>query len=160
MKCRAVALSFVLTVTAPLACKPDVGAVVDSAVTGFVVAAPVGGADVTAYAVDDNGRRKEAVGSTKSEPDGTFSVDIGGQFGPTLVCASHGTYAEEASGGIVDVGPNELCALIDDQKLGQTTAESRGHAAHEPAGRASRLPTSTPTPRRPRLPRRSAPRLG
>lgn len=104
-------------------CGPQVGAAVEGKVAGRVIKGPVAGALVTAFAVDSAGRRAERVGDGASEDDGAFAVTIGAYKGALLVCATSGTYVEEATGGLVQLGPNELCALVEDHELGR---ESNG----------------------------------
>lgn len=102
-------------------CQPNVGDPVRGSIAGAVVKGPVAGAEIVAYAVDLRGRRDKEVGQAESGADATFTIDVGGHFGPALVCAKGGTFVEEATGGLVSVGPNELCALVDDQTLGEAT---------------------------------------
>ncbi|MBI1948549.1 MAG: hypothetical protein HYS27_22875 [Deltaproteobacteria bacterium] len=112
----------VLLVIALAGCQPNVGEPVRGSISGAVVKGPVAGATLVAYSVDARGRRAKEVGSAKSAGDATFTIDVGGHFGPTLACAKDGTFVEEATGGLVSLGPNELCALIDEQKLGEPTS--------------------------------------
>ncbi|MBI1944650.1 MAG: hypothetical protein HYS27_03080 [Deltaproteobacteria bacterium] len=115
---RALALSLVPLVVLT-ACQPDVGELVEGSIGGRVVKGPVAAADVTAYAVTDAGRRGEVIATATAAEDGTYQLNVGGHFGPTLVCARRGRYTEEATGGLVDLGPNELCALVDEQALAE-----------------------------------------
>ena len=103
------------------ACQPNVGDPVAGSIAGLVVKGPVDGAAVTAFAVNDNGARGKELATGETDAGGAFKLDVGGHFGPTLVCARAGTFQEEATGGLVSLGPNELCALVDDQKLAEPT---------------------------------------
>ena len=48
-------------------------------------------------------------------------MDVKGHAGGALVCATGGTYVEESTGGLVQLGATELCALVDDHELGAAT---------------------------------------
>src|ERR1043166_5327981 len=78
-------------------CTPNVAGVAKTTVARVVVAGPVNGARVAAYEVNTLGRRGKEVASAKTGDDGTFTIDVKDHFGPTLVCAEGGTYAEEAT---------------------------------------------------------------
>ena len=121
MSRRFVLASSALIVSVLSACQPNVGDAVEGSISGTVVKGPVSAATVTAFSVTKEGRREKELGSTTSADDGTFTLPIGGHFGPTLVCAKAGTFTEEATGGLISQGPNELCALVDDQKLAEAT---------------------------------------
>lgn len=104
-------------------CLPQVGAPLEGTIAGRVVKGPVGAAQVTAYATSDSGRRAAALGTATTEVDGSFVVNIGGHFGPTVVCADGGTFLDEATGAVIALGDNELCALVDNLELGGNTAD-------------------------------------
>jgi hypothetical protein len=99
-------------------CTPEVGAVKSASVAGRVLKGPVSDATVTAYSVDEKGRRDKDLATAKTDADGAFVVDIAGHSGPLLVCAQGGLYTEESTGSLVQVGPGELCRLIDNVELG------------------------------------------
>ncbi|MDP2341503.1 MAG: hypothetical protein Q8O67_11115 [Deltaproteobacteria bacterium] len=91
--------------------------------TGRVVKGPVAGAAVEVFAIDADGRRTGApVGKATTDDAGAFSAAVGGHAGAALVCARQGTYVEEATGGLVQLAGNELCALVDNHELGKETA--------------------------------------
>lgn len=103
-------------------CTPPVGEAVQGKVEGTVIKGLVSGGAVTAFAVNEHGRRTEIVGNATTDEGGAFSLSLGGHSGPTLVCATGGSYTEEATGGLVQLGVTELCALVDDLELGKTTS--------------------------------------
>jgi hypothetical protein len=109
------------TVSFAVGCPPQTGGVAQGKITGSVIKGPVSGASVTAFAVDDNGRRAAELGTAEADEAGAFSLTVGPHSGPTLVCATGGIYTEEATGGLVQLGTNELCSLIDDHTLGGTS---------------------------------------
>ena len=111
-----------LAVLSALSCAPSVGDPVDGTISGTVVKGPVAASNVQAFSVSPGGRRDAAVGEGRTDDGGSFTLNLGGHFGPTLVCAKGGAFTEEATGGLVDLGPNELCALIDAQELGGATS--------------------------------------
>lgn len=123
MKFRIAALAAALSLTfSNCTCTPPVGEAVQGKVEGTVVKGLVSGSAVTAFAVNEDGRRTDTLGSATTDEAGAFSMSIGGHSGPTLVCATAGTYTEEATGGLVELGAGELCALVDDHELGKTTS--------------------------------------
>lgn len=116
---RLVALCAVATA---LACQPNVGEVVEGSIAGVVIKGPVASASVAAFAFLPGARRSAELATATTADDGTFTLPLGGHFGPTLVCAKGGAFTEESTGGLVDLGPNELCALVDNQELATSTA--------------------------------------
>src|SRR5688500_12200194 len=111
---RTLASCFGLVLTIALsACEPNVGDVVEGSIAGIVVKGPVAASEVTVFSVSASGRRDAELASATTDPAGTCTVGVGGHFGPALVCARNGTFTEEATGGLVSLGSNELCALID-----------------------------------------------
>ncbi|MCC7075066.1 MAG: carboxypeptidase regulatory-like domain-containing protein [Deltaproteobacteria bacterium] len=121
MSRRRVLVLGLVSLSATAACQPDVGELVEGSITGRVVKGPVAAAEVTAYALTDTGRRGASVATATASEDGAYQLNVGGHFGPTLVCARGGHYTEEATGGLVDLGENELCALVDEQALAEPT---------------------------------------
>lgn len=99
-------------------CSPAVGAEKSGSIAGFVLKGPVSGATITAFSVDEKGRRDDELGTAETDDLGAFVVDVAGHAGPTLVCSSQGVYTEESTGGLVQAGPVELCRLIEDFELG------------------------------------------
>ena len=113
--------TFLVTAAALAGCPPQTGGVAQGSISGTVIKGPVTGATVTAFAVDEAGRRAKKLGTAESAADGTFTVSVTGQSGPTLLCAAAGTFVDEATGGIVQLGEQGLCALVDNQELGAKT---------------------------------------
>ena len=107
-----------ITLTDCGGCSPAVGAEKSGSIAGLVLKGPVSGATITAFSVDDKGRRDDELGTTKTDDVGAFVVDVAGHSGPTLVCSAGGVYVEESTGGLVQAGPVELCRLIEDFELG------------------------------------------
>lgn len=107
-----------LSITGCSGCSPAVGAEKSGSIAGLVLKGPVSGATITAFSVDDKGRRDDELGTAETDDTGAFVVDVAGHSGPTLVCSAQGVYVEESTGGLVQAGPVELCRLIDDFELG------------------------------------------
>lgn len=103
----------------PAACAPLVGDPVAGSVSGVVtVGNGVAEAQVTAYRVDDDGRRSVPLGSARSESDGAFTIGVGAHTGALLVCATGGRFVDLATGLVVAQGAHELCALVPAFALG------------------------------------------
>lgn len=117
-------LATAAAVVALVGCPPETGGVAQGSISGVVVKGPVSGAVVTAFAVDEAGRRGSEVGAAESAADGTFTVSVTGHSGPTLLCATSGNFVDEATGGIVQLGAQGLCALVDNHELGANTANA------------------------------------
>src|SRR5688500_17883124 len=90
---RAAALA---TFALSISCTPNVGDPIEGSISGRVVKAPVAGSDVVVLSVTSEGRRKAAMSRATSSEIGDFSLNVGGHFGPALVCARNGTFVEEA----------------------------------------------------------------
>jgi hypothetical protein len=116
----AVLLLPIMAVASCSSCGTGVGKAKEGTLTGSVFKGPVATADVVAF--DGNsGRRGEQIGAGKTADDGTFSISVGSHEGPIVVCATKGTYTEEATGGLVQLGANELCGLVTAHEAGATS---------------------------------------
>jgi hypothetical protein len=80
----------------------------------------VAAATVTAFALD-GARKGDEVGKGTTAEDGTFTFEVGSHSGAMLVCATRGTYVEESTGGLVQLGTNELCGLVSAHEAGATS---------------------------------------
>lgn len=87
-------------------------------ISGVAQAGPIKG-NIDVYVVT-NGQRGEKLGSTQSDSDGNFSLNIPAQTGPVEIAAT-GTYTDEATGLIVDMGGKELTQIVADARSNQST---------------------------------------
>lgn len=86
---------------------------VDGQVTGVVHKAPVSGATVSIAPLTEEGRGA-VISSAQTSGGGAFSaLSVGVESGPMLVCATGGTFADEATGLELTLGTNELCHVVD-----------------------------------------------
>ena len=83
--------------------------------SGKVQAGPLQVGEVSVYSLTDSGTRGELLGSSTTDLDGNFNVNISKDFGgrPVMVVASGGVFEEEASAAPVNLGAGELVALVD-----------------------------------------------
>jgi len=102
-------------------CSPLAGEPLSATISGKVSVGAVSGARATAYALDDDARKGEKLGSADVSEDGTFIVNIGSHTGPTLVCAAGGSFLDDSTGVSVRFGSDELCALVENAALAQET---------------------------------------
>jgi hypothetical protein len=118
-------LSLALTTMALLAaascsCGNTIGQAKVGSVNGVVIKGPVAAATVKAFALA-GARKGDEVGKGTTAEDGTFTFEVGSHSGPMLVCATSGTYVEESTGGLVQLGTNELCGLVTAHEAGATS---------------------------------------
>lgn len=118
MRVYAFAAALVAGASLGCGCTPSVGNAKTGSVSGVVLKGPVEGATVTAFSVNGAGRRAAQLGVATTDETGAFKVDIGDHAGPTLLCAAAGRFQDEASAALVQVGPIELCRLVDNVDLG------------------------------------------
>ena len=113
-------LAAIATVITVSSCGNNVGQAKQGAVTGVVFKGLVSEAEVKAFSMD-GARRGDELGTATTAEDGTFTVNVKSHAGPVMVCATRGTYVEEATGGLVQLGVNELCSLIENHGAGDTS---------------------------------------
>ena len=113
-------LAAVTSLLTASSCGNNIGQAKQGSVTGVVFKGLVTAAEVKAFAID-GARRSDELGTATTAEDGTFTVDVKSHAGPIMVCATRGTYVEEATGGLVQLGVNELCSLIEDHGAGDTS---------------------------------------
>jgi len=76
--------------------------------SGYVIAGPVAGA--TVKVTDPMTGRELGATSEPTGPDGAFTIDLGALTGDLMLCASGGTYLDEATGATAAMLENTLCA--------------------------------------------------
>ena len=83
-------------------------------VSGMVSLGPVDGATVKAFNVNQDGSRGSELGQGTTDANGKYSLDLPAQAQdrPMEIVATGGTYEEEASGAEVEVGSEEMVALV------------------------------------------------
>lgn len=94
-------------------------------ITGTAVKGPVGGATVTAYAVE-NGMMGAQLGSAPTDTSGSFAVSVGTYAGPVMLRVSGGTYPDEATGSTMTMlGGDAMTASMPPVAASATTSEIR-----------------------------------
>lgn len=69
-------------------------------------------ADVTVYRLGDDGKTKEIIQSTKTDAAGNYKQAIKAKDSFVKICASNGSYTEEATGTLIKMGEGQkLCAV-------------------------------------------------
>lgn len=93
------------------ATSPSVTSGGDITINGTVVKGPVADGMVTAYAIN-NGTRGEQLGSAATDPQGNFSMMIGGYSGPVMLSMSGGTYLDEATGSMMTMALDDVMNTV------------------------------------------------
>ncbi len=81
-------------------------------ISGTAVKGPVGGATVTAFAVNSNGTMGAQIGSTMTDSAGNFSMSIGPHSGPVMLQMSGGSYKDEATGDIMTMYAGDIMTTV------------------------------------------------
>ncbi|GAB6090526.1 hypothetical protein [Spirochaeta dissipatitropha] len=76
-------------------------------VSGSAVKGPIGSAEITVYALENDGSLGAVLGTTVSADNGGYTVSIGDYNGPFAVSVEGGSYRDEASDKIVDLAPGQ-----------------------------------------------------
>lgn len=80
-------------------------------IDGIVYKGPVNGGLVMAYAMN-NGTMGEQLGSATTDPQGNFSMMVGGYSGPVMLSMSGGTYMDEATGSMMTMAPSDMMTAV------------------------------------------------
>lgn len=83
---------------------PGTGTGATNTLTGVVSKGLISGATVTVYALDASGATGAVLGSSITESDGSYVINLGSYTGTVIVKASGGTYKDEATGSTVTNG--------------------------------------------------------
>lgn len=81
-------------------------------INGIVSAGPVNGATVKAYALNVDGSRGNVLGTSQTNSEGQFTINLELQDGPVEFVATGGSYREEASNNLISVGSAQLRLLL------------------------------------------------
>lgn len=92
-----------------------------SPVTGNAVAAEIQNAQVTVYVLDRTGKGA-ILGSTVTDAQGFYSLDLQTQSQPVLIEVSGGQYVEEASGIRVELADGQVLRAVARYQSGQPMA--------------------------------------
>ncbi len=88
---------------------------------GTVTKGPVGSANVFAYAVTA-GQMGAQVGTTTTDANGNFNMNIGSYAGPMLLQVNGGSYTDEATGTVMPMATGDIMtALVPTVAAGTTT---------------------------------------
>lgn len=91
---------------------PPVQGATGATLQGRVIAGPVAGATVTAFAVQANGSNGAPLGTATTQPDGSFSLTLSSTpTGAVRLVASGGSYVSEADTAVTVAG-TQLSAVI------------------------------------------------
>lgn len=88
---------------------------------GTVTKGPVGSANVFAYAVTA-GQMGAQVGTTTTDANGNFNMNIGSYAGPMMLQVNGGSYTDEATGTVMPMATGDIMtALVPTVASGMTT---------------------------------------
>lgn len=80
-------------------------------INGVVTKGPVGGATVTAYAIN-GGQIAAQIGMATTDAGGNFSLAIGAHAGPVMLQVSGGSYTDEATGTLMTMGQGDVMTAV------------------------------------------------
>jgi hypothetical protein len=116
----------------------------ESTVSGTAAKGYVANADVEIYAYLETGARGKLLSSTRTDANGKYSARVTHR-GPVEVVVSGGSYKDEASGASVDMGSNELRAVVmlnTEKEVAAITALTSIAAAHVDAHASAGIETA------------------
>ena len=81
-------------------------------ISGRVTKGPVGGATVTAYAINDNGTMGSMIGSAVTDSMGNFTLSASPHSGPVMLQMSGGSYKDEATGNVMTMHTGDIMTTV------------------------------------------------
>jgi hypothetical protein len=88
------------------------GTGVNGSMSGRVTKGPVGGATVTAYAINSNGTMGSMIGSAVTDSAGNFTMSTGAHSGPVMLQMSGGNYKDEATGNMMAMYTGDIMTTV------------------------------------------------
>jgi hypothetical protein len=89
-------------------------------ISGTAVKGPVNGGTVTAYRINSNGTRGTQIGTSMTDAQGNFSMQVGDYSGAVMLQLSGGQYRDEAIDQLMNMDQNTvMTALIPDMASGE-----------------------------------------
>lgn len=88
------------------------GTGVNGTINGRVIKGPVGGATVTAFAINSNGAMGSMIGSAVTDSMGNFSMSTGSHSGPVMLQMSGGSYKDEATGNMMTMYSGDIMTTV------------------------------------------------
>ena len=89
-------------------------------ISGTAVKGPVNGGTVTAYRINSNGTRGTQIGTSMTDAQGNFSMQVGDYSGAVMLQLSGGQYRDEATDRLMNMDQNTvMTALIPDMASGE-----------------------------------------
>ena len=89
-------------------------------ISGTAVKGPVNGGTVTAYRINSNGTRGTQIGTSMTDAQGNFSMQVGDYSGAVMLQLSGGQYMDEATDRLMNMDQNTvMTALIPDMASGE-----------------------------------------
>jgi hypothetical protein len=79
-------------------------------INGVVTKGPVGGATVTAYAIN-GGQIAGQIGMATTDASGNFNLAIDAHAGPIMLQVSGGSYTDEATGNLMPMGQGDVMTV-------------------------------------------------
>jgi hypothetical protein len=80
------------------------------AVTGTVTKGPLAGATITAFSISQNGGQGSQIGTTNTDGQGNFAMQMGNHTGPFMIQVIGGTFIDEGTGQQMTMGPTDRMA--------------------------------------------------
>ena len=94
----------------------------DSSVSGVVSAGPLNAATVTVYTIQVDGSQGTQLGTTTTNASGKYSLKLDPQTGPVMIVAQGGSYVEESSGSVINMGSAQIRTLLPSTAAAQQVA--------------------------------------
>lgn len=93
------------------------------AVTGTVTKGPLAGATVTAFNISQSGGQGSQIGTTNTDGQGNFTMQVGNHSGPTMIQVMGGTFIDEGTGQQMTMGSTDMMtAAIPNISVGSTVS--------------------------------------
>jgi sugar lactone lactonase YvrE len=91
--------------------------------SGTASAGPINAATVSVYALTSTGSRGSFLGSTTTNAKGSYALFLpASNIQPLIVAVTGGSYVEEASGTTVNLGTNEITAVLPNPSSSRTVS--------------------------------------
>ncbi len=89
-------------------------------ISGTATKGPVSGAAITAFGMNSDGTKGGQIGTTTTDAQGNFSMNVGTHAGPFMLQMTGGSFTDEATGTVMTMGSGDMMtALVPSMTAGE-----------------------------------------
>ncbi|MDA8105907.1 MAG: hypothetical protein M0Z71_11075 [Nitrospiraceae bacterium] len=93
-------------------------------ISGTAIKGPVSGAAIKAFGMNSDGTKGGQIGTTTTDAQGNFSMDVGNYAGPFMLQMTGGGFTDEATGTVMTMGAGDMMtALVPSMTAGENVTD-------------------------------------